>query len=65
MWRGSGEAYPESSAIWDSNGKVGEDGEESIRERGFEGEVVGDFVDGQEEILVRCCTNDVGCKEES
>ncbi len=43
---GSGRAYSESSTIWDSNGKVGEDREESIRERVFEGEVVGDFMDG-------------------
>ena len=46
MWRGFGRVYPESSTIWDSNGEVGEDGEESIRKRGFEGEVVGDFMDG-------------------
>ncbi len=42
----SGWPYSESSTIWDSNGKVGEHGEESIRERGFEGEVVGYFMDG-------------------
>ena len=43
---GSGWAYSESSTIRDSNGKVGKDGEESIRERGSEGEVVGDLMDG-------------------
>ena len=46
MQRGSGWAYSESSTIWDTNGKVGEDCEESIREGGFEGEVVGYFMDG-------------------
>lgn len=46
MQIGSGWAYSESSTIWDSNGKVGEHGEESIRERGFEGEIVRDFMDG-------------------
>ena len=46
MQIGSNWAYSESSTIWDSNGKVGKDGEESVCERGFEGEVVGDFMDG-------------------
>lgn len=39
-------AYSESSTIWDTNGKVGEDCEDSIREGGFEGEVMGDFMNG-------------------
>lgn len=46
MGIGCGWAYSESSTIWDSNGEVGEDSEESVCKRGFEGEVVGDFMDG-------------------
>ena len=46
MQIGSNWAYSESSTIWNSNGKVGKDGEESIRERGSKGEVMGDFMDG-------------------
>lgn len=46
MREGLVRAYSESSTIWDPNGKVGEDGEESIRKRRFESEVVGDFMNG-------------------
>lgn len=56
---------PESSAVGYSNGKIREDGHQSVRQGGFEGQVVGDFMDGEKEILVRGCTNDVGRQDET
>ena len=53
----------EGGGVGDSDGEVGEDGQEAIGERGFEGEVVGDFVDGEEEVLVCCGAYYVGGEE--
>lgn len=66
VWRieGCKAAYSEGSAVRDTDWEVGEDGEEPVRGRGAEGEVVGDFMDGEEEVLVGCCTDDVGGEEE-
>ena len=50
----------ERGGVGDSDGEVGEDGEEAVGERGFEGEVVGYFVDGEEEVLVRGRADGVG-----
>ncbi len=50
----------ERGGVGDSDWEVREDGEEAVGERGFEGEVVGYFVDGEEEILVRSCADGVG-----
>ena len=52
--------YSERCTVWDSNGEIGEDCKESVRQRRLEGEVVGDLMNGKEEVLVCCCTNDVG-----
>ena len=38
--------YPECGTVWDADGKIGKDGKESICEWSFEGEVVGDFMNG-------------------
>ena len=57
-------AYPEGSAVGDANWEVGKDGEEPVRRGGAEGEVVGNFMDGEEEVLVGCCADDVGGEEE-
>jgi len=52
-------AHPEGGTVRHADGQVREDGEEAVGLRGAEGEVVGDFVDGEEEVLVRGGTEDV------
>ena len=37
----------------------------TIYNRRFEGEIVTNFMDRKKEILVGCCTNNIGCDEES
>ncbi len=59
---GSGEgSYAKSSAVRHPDRQVRKDGAEAVRERGFEGEVVRDFVDGEKQVLVRSRADDVGC----
>ena len=53
----------EGSGVRDSDGEVGDDCEEAVCERVAEGEVVGDFVDGEEEVLVCCGAYYVGGEE--
>jgi uncharacterized protein (UPF0218 family) len=53
--------WSESCRVWDPDGEVCKDCKEAIGERAAEGEVVGDFVDGEEEVLVCGCTDYVGC----
>ena len=55
-----GGAYAERSAVGEPDGDVGEDGEDPVGGRGAEGQVVGDFVDGEEEVLVRGRADNVG-----
>ena len=50
---GSRGTYPERSAVWDANGQVRKDGEQAVGQRRAEGQVVGDLVDCEEEVLVR------------
>lgn len=45
--------YSERSAIGEADGQVCKDGEQPIGQGGSEGQVVGDLVDGEEEVLVR------------
>lgn len=52
--------YPERGAIRHSDGEVREYGEEPVRGRRSESEVVGDLVDRQEEVLVGGRAEDVG-----
>lgn len=55
--------YSEGSTVWDTDGEIGKDGEEAIGEAGFESEIMGDFVNGEEKVLIGGCANDV-CSEE-
>lgn len=57
-------AYSEGCTVGYANWDVGEDGEEAVRGGRAEGEVMRDFMDGEEEVLVGCCTDDVGGEEE-
>lgn len=54
----------EGGAVGDANGQVREDGDDAVGQGRAEGEVVGDFVDGQEEVLVGGGADDVGGQEE-
>lgn len=55
---------PERSTVGQPDRKVGEDGKEAVGQGRPESEVVGDLMDGQEEILVRGGANDVGDRPE-
>ena len=52
--------HPERGTVGYRNGQVGKDGEEPVCERGLERQVVGDLMDGEEEVLVRCSPKDIG-----
>lgn len=54
----------ERGAVGDADGQVGDDGEEAVVQGFPEGEVVGDFVDGEEEVLVGRGAEDVGHQPE-
>lgn len=54
------ETYPERGAIGDTNGQVGKNGKEPVCLGAAKGEVVGDFVDGEKQILIRGRANHVG-----
>ena len=51
-------------AVGDANGQVGEDGDDAVGERRAEGQIVRNLVDGEEEVLVGCSADKVGCQEE-
>lgn len=55
---------PERGAVGDANGQIGKHGEEAVCERVSEGKVVRYLVYGEEQILVRRSTDDVGSEEE-
>ncbi len=55
-----GRTYPEGSTVGKADGQIGEDGEQAIGHRRLEGQVVGDLVDGEKEILVGSGSKDVG-----
>lgn len=50
--RGEGGTYPERGTVWGADGQVGKDGEQAVGHGRLEGEIVRDFVDGEEEVLV-------------
>lgn len=54
----------EGCGVRDADGKVSEDSECLVGKEGAKGEVVGDFVDGEEEVLVGGAAEDVGGGEE-
>ncbi len=62
-WEGE-ETHSECGAVGDADGEVREYGKEPVGERRAEGKVVGDFVDGEEEVLVGGRADDVGCEQE-
>lgn len=51
--------YPERGAIRHANGEVRKDGEKPVRDGRSEGQVVGDLVDREEEVLVGGRAEDV------
>lgn len=62
---GDSRTDPERSRVWDADWQVGNNGKETVCKAGFEGKVVRDLVDGQEEVLVGGSTNDVGSEPEA
>ena len=55
---------PEGGRVRDADGEIGDDGEEPVEQCGAEGEVVADFVDGEEEVLVGGGADQVRGREE-
>ena len=55
----------EGGGVGDADGEIGEDGEEAVVKRGPEREIMGDLVDGKEQILIRACSKDVCGEEEA
>lgn len=55
---------PEGSTIWETNRQIREYSENTVRKRGPKGKIVGYLMDGQESILICCCSNDIGGEEE-
>lgn len=55
--------YTKRSIVRNANGKVGEDGQRTIELGRFRGQVVRDFMDSQEEVLVGSSADDVGGQE--
>lgn len=56
----SRDTYSKGGAVWDANGQIRNDGEQPVGEWTLEGEVVRDFVDGEEQVLVGGRAKDVG-----
>lgn len=56
-------AYPEGRRVRNANGQVGKDSQHAVRKRRFEGQVVRNLMNGQEEVLVRRRANNVRCQE--
>ena len=54
----------EGRRIRDADGKVGEDGQQTIRQRRLEGKVMRNLVDGEEAVLIGGRADYVGRKEE-
>lgn len=55
--------HPERRTVWYSNRQIRNYSEYSVCERRFEGEVMRYLVDSQEEVLVRCRTDNVRRQE--
>lgn len=53
----------ERGRVWDPNGEVGEDGEDSVVDGFLEPEIVGQFVDAEETVLVCKATDTVSCQQ--
>lgn len=57
-------AYLERGRVWDTDREVGKDSESLVSSDAPEREVVRDFVDGEEKVVVRGAANRVRGKEE-
>ena len=56
--------YPERGAVRQPNREIGKDCQQAIAHWGPEGQVMRNFMDGEEEVLVGGCSDQVcGCKE--
>ena len=55
---------PKACGIGQADGEVGEDGKQTIEKRSSKGQIMADFMDGEEEVLVCCGSNNVGRQEE-
>ncbi len=53
----------ESGAVGNPYGKIGENSTEPVRKGRFEGQVMRDLVDCQEEVLICGCTDNIGRQE--
>ena len=53
MGRRKETAYAKSRAVRHGDGQIGDNGQQPIRRRRLEGQVVRDLVDGEEQVLVR------------
>lgn len=60
-----GYTSPESGTVGYPNGEVGKYSIQPICQGRFEGQIMGDFVDRQEKVLVCRCTNDISCYTKS
>lgn len=56
--------HSKCGAVGDADGKVGEYGKEAVGRWILEGQVMGDFMNSKEQILVRRCADDVSCEKE-
>lgn len=55
-----GPTHAERGTVGDADGQVGDNGEQAVGERAPKGQVVRDFVDGEEQVLVGGGAEDVG-----
>lgn len=61
----TGNTHPEGSTVWQSNRDIGKDGQHTVRQRRPEGQIVGDLMNSEEQILVRRSSNHVCRSQES
>lgn len=59
------QTYSERGRVRNADGQVGDDSKQAVRQTRLECEVMRDFMDGQEKVLVGSGTNDVGGEPES
>lgn len=56
--------HPKARTVRNSDRQIRKDSEEPVRSARFECQVVRYLMYGQEQILVRCCANEVRCEDE-
>lgn len=64
FWKSCTATDPKRSTVWEANWQIGEDCNQSIGQRGLEGEIVRYLMYGEEKVLVCCSSNDIRRKEE-